>query len=540
MCLIVILLAAASFSNSSLIISALKTRLQLRDWHYEPVLAEKPREIAVDVLRRHAAGTDRAEVLLEDALQRAGPGLSAPDRGLARELAFGVIRWQAALDWLIARRTDGRPQKVLLQILLRLGLYQLFWLDRVPDHAAVHETVELAKRLGFGPKAGFVNALLRGCVRERDVLARQFEELKASEPHVGFSHPRWLCDRWAARWDDGKLRALLDWNNTPPHTFIRVNTLRATPEKLAAQFEQEGVLFTPRPYDWAPGDLAFELREHPPLTTLPSFQQGLFYVQDPSTLLAARLLDPQPGERVLDLCAAPGGKTTLLAQFMGNRGCIVAEDSDPRRLKLVAENCARLGVTCVEISLGPTAALGGASVPASRSFVELPPGPPASLPAGPPLPSLSPSERERVGVRGEGKHAETAGPLTPALSPSEEERERVAPPVGEGSFDRVLIDAPCSNTGVLRRRVDLRWRIQPVEIDRLRKLQIGLLRRAAARVKPGGLLVYSTCSLEPEENENVVQELLAENKRFRLESQRQLLPFNDRVDGAYVARLCEG
>ncbi len=409
--------------------------------------AEKPREIAVDVLRRHAAGTDRAEVLLEDALQRAGLGLSAPDRGLARELAFGVIRWQATLDWLIARRTDGRPQKVLLQILLRLGLYQLFWLDRVPDHAAVHETVELAKRMGFGPQAGFVNALLRGCVRERDALARQFEELKTSEPHLGFSHPRWLCDRWAARWGDDKLRALLDWNNTPPHTFIRVNTLRATPEKLAAQFEQEGVLFTPRPYEWAPGDLAFELREHPALTTLPSFQRGLFYVQDPSTLLAARLLDPQPGERVLDLCAAPGGKTTLLAQFMGNRGCIVAEDSDPRRLKFVVENCARLGVTCVEISVGP----------------------PASLPAGPLLSSLSPSDVERVGVRGDASSAESGGPLTPALSPSEGEREKLAPPDGGAFFDRVLIDAPCSNTGVLRRRVDLRWRIQPPPVPSNRR-----------------------------------------------------------------------
>ncbi len=483
----------------------------MRDWHYEPVPAEKPREIAVDVLQRHAEGTGRAEALLDEALLRAGPGLSAADRGLARELTFGVIRWQAALDWLIASRTNGRHQKVALQILLRLGLYQLFWLDRVPDHAAVHETVELAKRRGFGPQAGFLNAVLRGCVRERVALRRQLEELKASEPHVGLSHPKWLCDRWAARWDGDKLRALLEWNNTPPHMFIRVNTLRATPEQLAAQFEREGVLFTPRPYEWAPQDLVFELREHPPLASLPSFQQGLFYVQDPSTLLASRLLDPQPGERVLDLCAAPGGKTTLLAQFMQNRGCIVAEDTDPLRLKLVAENCARLGVTCVEISPGAGATQGGASVPASRSGVKLPPGSLASVPAAAPFSSLSPSDGERVGVRGD-----------------------------DASFDRVLIDVPCSNTGVLRRRVDLRWRIRPSEIERLRKLQLGLLRRGAACVKPGGVLVYSTCSLEPEENENVIQDFLAETKQFRLESQRQLLPFADRVDGAYVARLNAG
>src|SRR6266540_678913 len=243
MCLIVILLAAASFSNSSLIISALKTRFQLRDWHYEPVPAEKPREIAVDVLRRHAAGTDRAEVLIEDALLRAGPGLSAPDRGLAREITFGVIRWQATLDWLIARRTDGRPQKTALQILLRLGLYQLFWLDRVPDHAAVHETVQLARELGLGPQSGFVNAVLRGCLRERDALERELADLKIREPHLGCSHPEWLCERWDKRWGREKLGALLEWNNTPPPVFLRVNTLKATPEMLAAQLEAEGECF---------------------------------------------------------------------------------------------------------------------------------------------------------------------------------------------------------------------------------------------------------------------------------------------------------
>jgi 16S rRNA (cytosine967-C5)-methyltransferase len=451
-----------------------KLDLQLRDWHYEPVTVEKPREIAMEVLQRHAEGSERADTLLDEALLRAGPGLSAADRGLARELAFGVLRWQATLDWLIAGRTHRRTQKAALQILLRLGLYQLFWLDRIPDHAAVHETVELGKRLGFGAQSGFLNAVLRGCVRERGALCRQLEELKAREPHLGFSHPQWLCDRWAARWGNDKLLALLEWNNTPPHTFIRVNTLRATPEQLAAQFEKEGVLFTPRAYEWVPENFSFELREHPLLTSLPSFQQGLFYVQDPSTLLAPSLLDPQPGQRLLDLCAAPGGKTTLLAQFLRNQGEVVAEDTDPNRMKLLVENCARLGVTCVETLPG----ISNGSVPAG----------------------------------------------TDAGAPS-------------AQFDGVLVDVPCSNTGVLRRRVDVRWRIQPAEIERLRKLQLGLLSRAAGRVKPGGALVYSTCSLEPEENENVVEQFLTEAKRFRLERQRQLLPFANQVDGAYVARL---
>ena len=444
------------------------------------------------VLRRHAGGAGWLENLLEAEL---APGaLAPPDRALVQELCFGVVRWQAALDWLIARKTAGRTQNIVLQILLRLGLYQLFWLDRIPDHAAVHESVQLARELGFGPQAGFVNALLRGCLRERESLERELAALKDREPHLGCSHPQWLCVRWEQRWGREKLRALLDWNNTPPPVFIRVNTLKTTPGKLAQQFETEGVLFTPRAFDWAPADSVFELRSHPSLASLPSFQQGGFYVQDPSTLLAVHELNPQPGETVLDLCAAPGGKTTFMAQLMRNEGTVRAQDADPERLKLIRENCERLGTTCVKIGKG-------ASSPALRA-----PSPPSDGGEG----------------RGEEEHP---------LSSIESGRESAE------QFDRILVDAPCSNTGVMRRRVDLRWRIQPAEIERLRRVQLELLGQAAALLKPGGTLVYSTCSLEPEENGGVVQEFLAGRKEFHLESERALIPFANAVDGAYVARL---
>jgi 16S rRNA (cytosine967-C5)-methyltransferase len=427
--------------------------------------AEKPRQIAVRVLRRHAGGEGWLENLLEAELARGV--LAPPDRALVQELCFGVVRWQAALDWLIAQKTAGRTQNIILQILLRLGLYQLFWLDRIPDHAAVHESVQLARELGFGPKAGFVNALLRGCLRERESLERELAALKDREPSLGCSHPQWLCTRWEQRWGREKLRSLLDWNNTPPPVFIRVNTLKTTSEKLARQFETEGVLFTPRAFDWCPPDLLFELRSHPSLTSLPSFQQGCFYIQDPSTLLAVQSLNPRPGETVLDLCAAPGGKAMFIAQLMQDRGMVQAQDTDRERLKLVRENCDRLGVTCIKI--------------------------------------------------------DEAGSFSKFESP-----ER---------FDRILVDAPCSNTGVMRRRVDLRWRIQPAEIERLCRVQLELLGRAAALLKPEGTLVYSTCSLEPEENGGVVQQFLSGRKEFHLESERALIPFADAVDGAYVARL---
>lgn len=437
------------------------------------------------------------EDLLESALARTH--LSAPDRGLCQELIYGVVRWQATLDWLIARKTPGRTQKPMLQTLLRLGLYQIFWLDRIPNHAAVNETVEQAKQAGFGPQAGFINAILRGYLREFDATKAALTELKTSQPHLGYSHPEWLVMRWQNRWGAEKAAQLMEWNNTPPKTFARINDLKFPSAKNTAALRGGSVLASqseigtsPRPSplapvtsagdlltlwrnenidydfvrrDWLEENLLFELKSHPPFAKLASFQQGLFYIQDPSTLLAVRELGPQPGETILDLCAAPGGKLTYIAQRMRNTGRIIAHDTFPDRLKLIEENCTRLGV----------------------------------------------------------KIAQTTLPSTLDPRPS--------------SFDRILIDAPCSNTGVMRRRVDLRWRIRPEETDRLRATQLELLRQAAALVNPGGTLVYSTCSLELEENENVVKEFLARELWFELKSQRELVPFTDQTDGAFVARL---
>ncbi len=407
---------------------------------------------------------DFIETHLENELGRTP--LPPKDRALCQELVYGVVRWQSALDWLIARKTGDREQKPALQLLLRLGLYQLFWLDRVPDHAAVHQTVELAREAGFGPQAGFVNALLRGCLRERDVLEQQLTELKRTDPARGHSHPEWLWQRWQARWGADQATRLMAWNNTPPHAFARVNTLQTDPGTLLQQWrEKENVEYDLFLRDWVGENLCFELKSLPPLARLESFQKGWFYVQDPSTLMAVRLLDPQPGEVILDLCAAPGGKTTFIAQVMQNQGRIVACDSAPERLKLLRENCVRLGATCVE-----------------------------------PQPLRAPDARPTR------------------------------------LFDRVLVDAPCSNTGVMRRRVELRWRLRLDEIQHLHALQLELLTQAAAQVKPGGVLVYSTCSLEPEENSEVVTAFLAAQPGFTLEATRELQPFVDNSDGAFAAR----
>jgi 16S rRNA (cytosine967-C5)-methyltransferase len=470
-------------------------------WILNVVSGQNPRQIAAQVLRQRRVGGGFIEDLMEQAL--ANTQLSALDRGLCQELVYGVVRWQATLDWLIARKTDGRVQKPALHDLLQFGLYQIFWLDRIPGHAAVNETVELAKQNGYGSQAGFVNAVLRGFLREAEPTKKLLAELKLSNPAAGFSHPQWLIDKWRKHFGDEPTRQLLEWNNTPPKTFARVNALaweRRCPAgenagadpaavvrpilntgDLLVRWREENVEYDFVRRDWLEENLVFELKSHPPLTSLESFRQGWFYLQDPGTLLAPVWLGAQPGETVLDFCAAPGGKTTFLAQLMHNGGRIVAQDVSGERLKLIEENCRRLGVTCVEL------------------------------------------------YQNRPDEAQTSNPGR--------DQESLAPSPANREFDKVLVDAPCSNTGVMRRRVDLRWRIRPEEISRLQRTQLSLLQQAATRLKPGGVLVYSTCSLEPEENGGVVKSFLAGHANFKLVDERELRPFADGVDGAYVARL---
>ncbi|HXT10139.1 MAG TPA: transcription antitermination factor NusB [Candidatus Angelobacter sp.] len=584
---------------------------------------QKPRQIAAQILHRRNTGNDFVEDLLASALAQSH--LSAADRGLCQELVYGVVRWQATLDWLIARKTPGRTQKAGLQNLLRLGLYQIFWLDRIPNHAAVNETVEQARQNGFGPQAGFVNAVLRGYLREFDATKTLLADLKTAQPHLGYSHPEWLVIRWQKRWGSEKAAQLMEWNNTPPKTFARINTLKfqttddgrahrsartesqnqptretspnagttspspprsggleplgkrrkefaegegprgssereaseslgrgevafgvegqhnsprhptldtpSSPGELLTEWRNENVEYEFIRRDWFEENLVFELKSHPPLAKLRTFQQGLFYIQDPSTLLAVRELDPEPGETILDLCAAPGGKLTYIAQLMRNQGRLIAHDTFPDRLKLIEENCARLGVTIAETALSsnlfPTEirkdAFANLTRVSGKQLEQILPLPGGLEPLGEAAKGIWQSQRP--------ERAERAG-ASESLGQGEGERS-----LTNLKFDRVLVDAPCSNTGVMRRRVDLRWRIRPEELDRLRATQLDLLHEAATRLKPGGTLIYSTCSLEPEENETVIREFLANSPWLKLETHRELLPFNEVTDGAFVARL---
>ena len=393
-------------------------------------------------------GTTFSDEILHGLLER--HPLQPSDRGLLTELFYGVLRHLRQLDFLIAQLREGALDE-RTRNLLRAGLYQIFHL-RVPAHAAVNETVSMA-----GPTRGVVNAVLRRALREQEGLSQR---LAAQPLAVRESHPDVLVDRWTTQFGAESAEALCRLNNTPSENFFRVNTLKMSLERLLelqpdafVQDAARGVLKLRRiPAEW--------------------LDSGWGYVQDPSTLLAPDLLDPQPGERVLDACAAPGGKSTYLAQKMGGRGRVMACDLYDSRIRRLKENVARLGTISVRVHL--------------LDFLLVP---------------------------------EAGSPLL------------------EAPFDRILLDVPCSNTGVIRRRVDVRWRLTEEDFLRMPVQQFALVRRAVPLLKAGGVLVYSTCSLEHEENAAVVEQITRELPELALEEVRTSLPFRDAVDGSFAARF---
>jgi 16S rRNA (cytosine967-C5)-methyltransferase len=370
------------------------------------------------------------------------------DRALAAEIVSGTLRWQRSLDYLIehvARRRVTKIDPALLDI-LRLSLYQLLHLDRVPASAVVDDAVDLARQARKSHSSGFVNAVLRTTLRERQRLpfpARPASEddRAAALAYLGIthSHPEWLVARWLDRSGFDATERWVRFNNDTPRLTLRANTLRVTREALGAALARDGIETEPTRY--APDGLTV-LAGNP----LRAGTDGSFFVQDEASQLVSLVVGAQPGERVLDLCASPGGKTVAMAAAMRDTGVLIASDVRPRRVDLL-----------------------------------------------------------RVTVRASGAdhthvvHVPAAGDLPFA-----------------GGFDRVLVDAPCSGLGTIRRDPDIRWRRTEANLPVFARDQMALLRRAAGVVRPGGRLVYATCSSEPEENEQVVDAFLAEHADFSL------------------------
>jgi len=392
---------------------------------------------------RWEKGTEFSDDVLHQTL--AQNRFTTLDRSLFMEIFYGVIRNRRTLDYLIGQLRDEAPDLRTRQA-VRMGLYQLLR-TRIPRHAAVNETVNTA-----GRSRSVVNAMLRRFLREETELLKTLE---AAPMGIRLSHPEVLVTRWTGQFGEDDTARLCEWNNSPADILIRANELKVSIGELTRAGGGERIDTHP---------LMLRMEKLP----IPWIVSGLCYVQDPSTLMACELLDPQPGERVLDACAAPGGKTSYLAQLMKNEGKIVACDVSADRLTRMRENLERLSATNVEV--------------------------------------------RRVDW----------------INPPTSVREM-------GQFDRILLDAPCSNTGVIRRRVDVRWRLSGEDFKRMPSIQMGLIKNLSGMLKPGGKLVYSTCSMEPEENDHLVRRVADEAPGLKHVKSTRTLPFRDKVDGSFAA-----
>ena len=440
------------------------------------------RQLASEILFKVDTQKAYADILLDGTLR--ATHLSERDRALLTELTYGTLRWRAKIDARLSQKLR-RPLEdtdVFIRNLLRVTVYQLFFLDKIPDYAAVNEAVELAKSQRGGKTAGFVNGVLRNLLRQKnpDEKAASTDD---SVPTLAteLSHPEWLVRRWITEFGLSEAVALMRANNERAPLVLRANRLKCSRDEMLARLRDGGIAATPTRL--SPQGISIESGGN--VENLPGFAEGLFQIQGESSQLVVYLLASLAGERILDACGAPGGKATHIAELMDDSGTVIALDNSPRGLDRIRENIARLNLQSIQV------------------------------------------------VR-----ADTTKELTGALS---------AP------YDRILVDAPCSGLGTLRSHPEIKWQRQEADIRRLSGLQAKILERVVGYLKPGGVLVYSTCTLAREENELVVEAFLAQHKQFELEDAArylpqaarhmvrggyfQALPQRDNTDGFFAARL---
>lgn len=384
-----------------------------------------------------------------------------------REYVAGVTRWKRWLDYLLETFYHGDYAEVddRLRHILRLGTYELLFMH-TPTHAAIYENVELAKRMVHRGVTGLVNGVLRTVDRQRDNLRPPNTGDRADDLGVQYSHPTWMVRRWLDRLGESETIELLEWNNRRPMYAVRANTQKASVEDFHEHLDELGAVWTESPFL----DDFVRMKRLQAVVKSGWLEEGRCAVQDESAGLIVRLLDPQPGETVLDACAAPGGKAMYAAQRMNGEGTILAIDANTNRLGLVDEAAEAQG------------------------FAEM-------------------------------------------VQTTAAELQDVADQPDPPRADRVLLDAPCSGLGVLSKRADMRWQRTPEDLDELTALQAELLDAAATLVKPSGLLVYATCTIEPEENQERVQAFLNQHDAFSVESAEAFVPDECVTDEGYFASL---
>lgn len=399
--------------------------------------------------------------------------LEEQDRRFATELVNGAVKAKGTLDFVLRQMVDRPLQKLepAVRYILHLGLYQIFYLDRIPDSAACNESVNLAKKFSHKGTDKFVNGVLRGSLRQKESLWEKIRQDVA----LRLCHPRWLVERWQKQFGNDETEALCCWDNEPANLCLRINPLMTTRDAFLQDLREMGC--EAEVSLWCPDGIV--MTRSPGLASLLQVFPHSFYVQDESSMLPAIVLGPKAGEHILDMCAAPGGKTTHMAALMENQGQVTACDIYPHKLKLIEENAKRLKLDIIKTEL-----------------------------------------QDGTVFR-------------------EEWTER---------FDRVLVDAPCSGLGVLRRRAEARWTKTEKGLREFPAMQQAILDNASRYVKPGGVLVYSTCTMEDNENGKLIADFLQRRHEWKQSAfshprtketvkELQLYPQRDGVDGFYLTLL---
>ncbi len=437
------------------------------------------REQIVNLLLEIERDKSYAQLALKNELK----DVQGPDKGFMTEVVYGTLKYQIQLDYIIDQfsKTPVRKMKPLIRQIFRMSVYQLMHLDKVPASAVINEAVKIAKKRKFMALSGFVNGVLRTIDRERANIKYPSKE---KEPlhyfSVMYSLPEWMIATWLKAYDAEKVEGICKALNERAQVCIRVNTLKASKEEVVKCLQEEGVTVLPGEFL----EEAMYLKNVDNIQNMSSFKKGLWTVQDESAMLVGKVIAPQSGERILDLCSAPGGKSIHMAELMKNEGEIISCDIHPHKLELIAKNAERMGATIIKPTLQD-------GTVCNEDFI--------------------------------------------------------------GKFDRVLVDAPCSGLGIMKRKPDIRYNKEMTDIEDIAQIQRAILTQAVKYLKPEGTLVYSTCTISKVENEEMVDFMTKElglelneivdtipnklQKEVRQGSMIQILPQLAGTDGFFIAGL---
>lgn len=428
------------------------------------------RELALKILYQIEEENGYSNLVLDEYLENEREKLNAKDINLISEIVYGTVTWKLSIDTILQKHSKIKLNKISkwVKIILRMGIYQIVFLDKIPKSAAVNESVNLCKKYGY-KSASFVNAVLR------KVEKSDYEELTKIEDDFDrisamYSMPKWIVEKLIHQYGVAKTEEICKYSNCKPKITIRINTLKTTMQELQKKLEEKGIF-----YEVARIPNFLYLKNLKNIAKLDLFQEGLFTIQDEGAGEIGYVLNPNPGETVLDVCSAPGGKTTHLAELMKNDGNIIAWDIHEHRVKLVEENAKRLGISIIQTR------------------------------------------------------------VKDAMAYEKEYKEK---------FDKILLDVPCMGLGVLKRKPDIKWQKMKEDIIEIQKVQENLLKVCSNYLKPGGELVYSTCSILKEENEKVIEQAIKLQKvekngiknKLEMLEKRTILP-GQNTDGFFICKI---